>query len=956
MNYSEATWCDLARLNDGRIILGYSTPTGGLKVVYAGTTSTLIDRDYQKWLLYLRIEHFGGHVIAVGQDHATGNCLYSVDGGTLTNLGPCHGVSCVEVASDREGFLVYAMRPTHYDVYRVNVFGTHEWIERHSANTSQGFLQCDNGVVITSDAGRALVPGLVLPATSGQYSAGQNPDDGPDRIRVADNAGRLSAVLAGYYQPPRIATTADTICVAAWGRNGVDLYQSPFDLIAWGNDAKPVIPPDIAWTTDLTKHIPDVLAYLEPAATARKDHGNGEFTLWLKKSDERHDWGEWWHGDKDYVGLLEDRSTAYRMVNIGGTLKPLPPEEIVVRNMKGENLGDPLTLPLASYTWTPGSLWMPRHFTGKWEGEIRTNYVWWRWETWKNLRVRITAEAGYGRFDGHEVFLKQTYRKPDGWECNYFGPEGWRKFEAFDEEGTLGAVSITPNGHQAGKGPFVEPRFPRTLPIYQSVTQEPKPNPVTEKPTLRGIPRDQFVRAAESIDDYLKANPRLGAADGILPEHGTLADKLDRVAAYLLSEWASFVQDAGPYPGDTPGWEARRNFGLSETFKVIERERGPKVEPQPGAGVKGQLRSAGRFFVNDAGYFYPRFASCLYGLADGRDPKPLLEQLASLGYNGVRVFAGELTGRSQSAESARRNLPGFLQLCLDLGLYVYVCPITDSASGRYDPYDHAEQVGRICAQFPNAIIDLVNEVGHGTQIRFSPSDLRRLYDRTRGGGFTGLIGYGADLELDELSVGDQTYPTAGGDLVDAHLRRNHSPGGISMPSYHEAARLTELGKVRDKYNVPAISGEPNRAEVKDRPDEFYYILGGLARGLNLGCVFHSAQSRDAGLLTGTELAAAQAFITASNAVTNHFGNEPLEFINGHWGESPITGVKWYDPPSGSQVWRAFTFHRGNQALLFLVGLPDPNNWRNGFDNFKNGWRQSGPATTGPGIALVPLER
>jgi hypothetical protein len=120
-----------------------------------------------------------------------------------------------------------------------------------------------------------------------------------------------------------------------------------------------------------------------------------------------------------------------------------------------------------------------------------------------------------------------------------------------------------------------------------------------EKPSVRSIPRDQTVLAAQAIDAYLVANPRLGLPDGLLGDYradtDSLAIALDAVCAYLLGEWVGFVVDAGPLPGDGPGWQARREAGLHHTFRVIERERGEKPGPVTG-NFSGPISVAGDEF------------------------------------------------------------------------------------------------------------------------------------------------------------------------------------------------------------------------------------------------------------------------------------------------------------------------------------------------------------------------
>lgn len=369
----------------------------------------------------------------------------------------------------------------------------------------------------------------------------------------------------------------------------------------------PPVPPDISWTPDPTRTV-DMLEYVKAAATAYVVLANGHGELWMHKSQERPDWGENWDHDRDYIGFREDRSTGTRMVS---EVRPkahshtntrrnrLSPEEIVARNAAGENLGDYRTLPLAGYTWRGNRVWMPRHVTGRTTIDFRTDYVWWDlpefggvWEVWTGMRVASTIETGYARFNGHEVFARQVYFKNNGdYEANWWGPHGWIGFSAFHVDGSeeLAARRIAPPEQRASplNAPFVPARFTPTYPIYTAPTPQP-PAPPKEPdvlPTVNQIPRDQIVRAAEAIDDYLVGNPRLGLPDGLMPDGVTaslpMAVLLDAVCAYLIGEWCPEVCRLGPFPGDAAGWTQRREAGLHHTFRTIERERGEQPPVQP---------------------------------------------------------------------------------------------------------------------------------------------------------------------------------------------------------------------------------------------------------------------------------------------------------------------------------------------------------------------------------------
>ena len=139
------------------------------------------------------------------------------------------------------------------------------------------------------------------------------------------------------------------------------------------------------------------------------------------------------------------------------------------------------------------------------------------------------------------------------------------------------------------------------------------------------------------------------------------------------------------------------------------------IDPKPPTGELTRLRNDGRYFVNDAGHYFPVFASCLYALCDGKDARPALDQLAQLGFGGVRVFAGHLEGRGQSAASACERLPRFLDECLARGLYVQVAAVTDSGLDDYDVRAHVRDIAAIVSEFPHGLLCIANEYYHPTQ-------------------------------------------------------------------------------------------------------------------------------------------------------------------------------------------------------------------------------------------------
>lgn len=943
--FSDGTWSDLTTLSDGRVILAYSTPLGELVFKFLDGRDYL-RRGYSKWLLHLRTAgSANGHIIAIGQDHETGEALFSVDAGSLTSLGASPGVSPVECIPSGDGWEVFVLRPDRYDVYHVNQYGTHEFERSVSVRTSQGFLQCDGGVVQLADEFRSSVPGLFLPTTDSGYSLGQNGGPDPARLRVY-HEGRSAALYTGYAQAPRILVQGDKLYGTSWTTKGVWLGSFSLADIPWGNDEPKPIPPDIEWRAS-SDSVVDPLPFVRAAATAEKDLGDGKGIFWLRKSDERDDWGEWWHYDKDYIGLLEDRSTAYRMFHS----KPTPPMA------NGMTEKEALSLPLASYTWSPYSLWMPRNIKGSWEQTYHTDYVWYQWEHWENLKITIKGETGYGRYAGHEVFFRQTYRKPDGWEINYFGPTGWRLFEAFDENGALNARSVTANDNQGGAhGPYVESRFTPNYPLVGP--DKPKP------PKVKMIELEE----AKARAGYPIPSDIVDGAINLFRDNLLDRDKIEGPALMSSGAWRYFGQHYYPtadrlkvergIPGDFAGWGDISWTALQSAKAAYDHDQrpGPGVPEPPLPGNPDsvvQLGAQGKLYVDLAAggqYVSPAFTGALYALSDNVSDiqqRNFLQSASQLGFEGVRVFAGFLKDRAQTAASARSKLTTFIGDAKSSGLSAIVVAITDSALDPYDIENHVRLTARICAQHDNAILELANEIGHSTQRQL---DLPKLYSIARAE-FSGLITYGADVNSDELTQ-DNKYLGAGGSYITAHLRRGTSPGGVPMPWYHEASRLTEISKIRDYFGVPGCSGEPNRVEDKDNPVGFGYLLGAVGAGLGLLSIFHSGAARDVQELTGVQLEAAKSFIEGN---ADFRGTEPATFINGHWAESPFRGIKWYDPPLGNQAWRIFTFVRGNTARAIITGSPDASRWREAFDTYQNDW-QHVRTTIKYGCPVIDLKR
>lgn len=122
----------------------------------------------------------------------------------------------------------------------------------------------------------------------------------------------------------------------------------------------------------------------------------------------------------------------------------------------------------------------------------------------------------------------------------------------------------------------------------------------------------------------------------------------------------------------------RSAVGPWETFSAPGFKTEDGAGPGPIPTLRGRLRSAGKNIVDASGrIFRAHFASFLNAL-DGKEYEAQLDQIAALGFNGVRVFAGALHWANVTADQAKARLPQFIDACAKRGLYVIVTALTDT--------------------------------------------------------------------------------------------------------------------------------------------------------------------------------------------------------------------------------------------------------------------------------------
>ena len=357
-----------------------------------------------------------------------------------------------------------------------------------------------------------------------------------------------------------------------------------------------------------------------------------------------------------------------------------------------------------------------------------------------------------------------------------------------------------------------------------------------------------------------------------------------------------------------------------------------------GGTLAGRVRVDGRFFVNDAGPFRPVFQSGLALLArSAAERAAFLDETAALGFNGVRVFAGDLGWANQTPESARAALPALLDEAAARRLYVYVCAITGGRNPVYDIEAHLRAVTEIAAARPNAILEVANEIGHPT-LSERANDVPGLLGMARRiipAGMPWTLG--APLETDEPAL-DNTYPTDGGLFNDAHLDRGR-------PFWDQVRRVREIAAISESTRKPAMSGEPigaaeqSQAGKRESNPTFFFTLGALSRGFEVGSVFHSESGLHGELLGPTQRACAQAFIAGWKSLPT---DGRLNFQNASWPGAPIR--------SFTGVVRVYSFLEGARGWSVVVGANNPQ------IEVGNGWRRGANLAERPGVIVFELAR
>ena len=283
----------------------------------------------------------------------------------------------------------------------------------------------------------------------------------------------------------------------------------------------------------------------------------------------------------------------------------------------------------------------------------------------------------------------------------------------------------------------------------------------------------------------------------------------------------------------------------------------------------------------------------------------LLDQLAALGYNGVRVFAGHLEWAGQTAAYARSGLGIFFEACQIRGLYVLVSAITDSGIEDYNLEEHIDEIGAVCAQYDNTLLEIANEPYHETQ-------RREVHD------FAYLRGLAARVPADVLvglgaAADDESLDGRDGEFIPIHLDRGRD-------TWNEVRRVREAEAVEDATGKPAIIQETTKAydleqegKWESRP-EYFYALGVNGRLFEVGIVFHSENGLQAQPLDAATEACARDCVAGFTAIP--LDVPTLEYHNAGDPASPVHRANF------DNVVRCHSAIDGNRGWTFAEGIAD----------------------------------
>jgi hypothetical protein len=235
-------------------------------------------------------------------------------------------------------------------------------------------------------------------------------------------------------------------------------------------------------------------------------------------------------------------------------------------------------------------------------------------------------------------------------------------------------------------------------------------------------------------------------------------------------------------------------------------------------------------------------------VAHGREAEAeaYLKWAASKKLTVVRVLAMTDLLFKLSPGDGVRALPRLLELAAAQGLYVEVVALADTATIPVDIPAHVTGVGKICARYGNALIEIANEPDHPTQRAevHDPAYLLELAQR---------LPRGVPVALGSL---DESKPASAATYVTWHAPR-HRDHVTPLRHGAELVRIFRRPVVSDEPIGAADAAIPGR---RDNDPERFRAAAVETRRAGLGATFHYEGGLHARLPTRIEAACLNAWL------------------------------------------------------------------------------------------------
>jgi hypothetical protein len=318
-------------------------------------------------------------------------------------------------------------------------------------------------------------------------------------------------------------------------------------------------------------------------------------------------------------------------------------------------------------------------------------------------------------------------------------------------------------------------------------------------------------------------------------------------------------------------------------------------------------------------------------VADGRldDARAFLKWAHDTRFTVVRVLAMNPAGWFDlGVADGRRALPQLLSLAGEFALRVQIVALVNTA-GQDEAFlrEQVREVGRLCSQSSNCVMEIANEPYHRTQARLDdPQLMRRLQQEVPD---KVVVAWGA-------APSDTSTSLAGGDYVVVHMSR----GG---DRWNRVARVAELEAMSRETRKFVVDNEPigaaEKAERGRRDDDpaVFFAQGALSRVLGIGSTFHCEDCLRARVPHRVQQQAAEAFIAGATAVPE---DVTLKFVPESASDAPARDA----PPTGAAP-RVFAAVGGQRAWVVTIGAEGSK------VPWQGGWRPDRRVAGRPGVEV-----